>query len=95
MKRKFAGFLITFSLPAGLFAAAEIAWDVSEDPGVQGGPGTWNMTDTNWTTDDGESRFAWDNETNRGDLAVFGNPAGNVSIEGEVRAAGVKLTKNG
>lgn len=66
------------------------------DNQIDDGVGTWNTTNTLWTTNGGVSNFAWSNTTNANDTAVFGagvagtpgnitntsgNKAGNLSFQ--------------
>ncbi|MDR7038070.1 autotransporter-associated beta strand protein, partial [Methylobacterium sp. BE186] len=72
--------------------------------GAQGGTGTWNATNTNWTNDGsntgaaatpgsasgGEVNGPWRNQ-----VGVFGGTAGTVTIQGAVGAEGLQFTTDG
>lgn len=54
-------------------------WDgpnITPDGTVTGGSGTWNNTNTNWTTSSGSSNFAW----NSSGTAIFSGTAGVVTV---------------
>src|SRR4051812_34849734 len=55
-------------------SAAILQWDPSPLAGIQGGPGAWTTSATNW--DNGVARVAWSNISGSNDTAVFGGTAG-------------------
>ncbi len=82
----------------GLFAAAamissvhaaDVTWDIDPGAGVTGGAGTWNTTDSKWTTDNGTSNIAWTNANN--DTAVFGGTVGTVALGAPITVGGLKF----
>ncbi len=81
-------------LTAGLATAtaADITWDISADPGVQGGAGAWNTSTANWTTDDGASNIAWNNAAHSADTALFSQGSGIVTVGGDIDLAGIAIT---
>lgn len=72
--------------------AADITWDISGDPGVQGGAGAWDTSTANWTTDDGASNIAWNNAVHSPDTALFSQGSGIVTVGGDVDLAGIAIT---
>lgn len=72
--------------------AADITWDTSSDPDVQGGDGNWNSTETNWTTDGGGTRVAWTNALFSGDTALFTTNFGRVLLTEGIGLAGLRVT---
>lgn len=60
---------------------------------VNGGPGIWDASTGNWTTDGGANNIAW-NYTNN-DVAVFGGAAGSVAIAVPVTAGGLTFNSTG
>lgn len=81
-----------FLCSAGLHAAA-ITWDTTTgDEVVVGGDGDWNTTTSNWTTNDGLTNIAWDNTANAGDIALFSDGTGRVTITENINLAGITTT---
>jgi autotransporter-associated beta strand protein len=74
--------------------AADITWDTAATAGVQGGAGTWDTVTTNWTTNAGVTRLAWDNTANALDAAVFGVSGGAVNVAQAINLAGIKTVGN-
>ena len=74
--------------------AADITWDTAATAGVQGGAGTWDTVTTNWTTNAGVTRLAWDNTANALDVAVFGVSGGAVNVAQAINLAGIKTVGN-
>ncbi len=72
--------------------SADLTWDTSTDPGVQGGPATWDTIAANWTTDDGGSNLAWDNTANAADVAIFTVGNGRVTIPGAISLGGIRVS---
>ncbi|MFD1792292.1 autotransporter outer membrane beta-barrel domain-containing protein [Ochrobactrum teleogrylli] len=69
-------------------------WDGSNTTGgngVAGGNGTWNATNTNWTSDNGAQNGIWDDDA----LAIFEGAAGTVAVQGPVNASGLVFQTNG
>lgn len=62
---------IALSLLVGVSAHAQVTWDPSSDPDIQGGSGTWDSTSLNWTTDGGASHGFW--TTGAGPATFAGN----------------------
>lgn len=93
-----SGLLLVVSLlfAADVMCAAEIYWDTDATAGIQDGGGTWNTSNTLWTTDGGATRFAWNNTTNAADTAVFGAGGGTGSAAGSngLTAGGLKVLQN-
>lgn len=82
---------LAFALPA---AAADIIWDQNASAGIQGGSGTWNTSGagapaTNWTTNGGTTRAAWDNVNSADDTAVFNTGSGVVMLGEDIHLAGI------
>jgi len=68
-------------------------WDGAETTGngaIDGGSGSWNLTDTNWTGADGADNFAWNSL-----FAVFGGSAGTVTVDDEITFTGLQFTTDG
>lgn len=94
MKSKSLITLAIISL-AGLRAhAADVTWDTAATAGIQGGAGTWDTSATNWTTDGGANRLAWDNTLNSADTPLFGVSGGSVTVSGTINLAGIKSAGN-
>ena len=72
--------------------SADLTWDTSTDPGVQGGSATWSTTAANWTTDGGDTNIAWDNTANAADTAVFSLGNGRVTIPGAISLGGIRVS---
>ncbi|WP_310497297.1 autotransporter-associated beta strand repeat-containing protein, partial [Sandarakinorhabdus sp.] len=64
--------------------AGEYNWDGGDfgpDGGVDGGDGTFNLTNTNWTNADGTFNLAWGNQAGlAGTVGNFGGAAGAVTL---------------
>ena len=54
---------------------------------IDGGAGTWNAGNDNWTADDGALNGRWD----AGTFAVFGGDGGSVEVVGEQAVAGLQF----
>lgn len=67
----FVLFLLTCAHPA--IASERLYWDLSDEPGLQSGNGTWSVETKNWSAsaDGSGPRAAW----RPGAIAVFTNPA--------------------
>ncbi len=68
-------------------------WDGADFIGngtVDGGSGTWNTSDTNWTNNDGIGNTNWQDMT-----AVFAGAAGLVEIAEDVYVTGLEFTTGG
>src|SRR4051794_33705101 len=50
---------------------ADLNWDPNAAPGVQGGTGVWDLSTSNWTSDNGATNTLW-NSTG----AIFGGATG-------------------
>jgi autotransporter-associated beta strand protein len=73
--------------------AADVSWDSVIGGGViTGGSGTWDTTNTYWTTDSGVTNQLWVNSNN--DTAVFGGTAGTVALGGPITVGGLKFNSN-
>ena len=80
-------------LSTPLALAADITWDIDPAAGVQGGTGNWNTgPDTNWTTDGGTTRTAWDNLNWFDDSALFSAGTGTVTLAGTLSLAELRLS---
>lgn len=75
--------------------AADITWDASADPGLQGGTGIWSSSATTWTVDDGLSNAIWDNVANVADTAIFGTAGGTVTLGEAIQLRGLKFNTAG
>jgi fibronectin-binding autotransporter adhesin len=62
-------------------AQTTYTWDISAGAGITGGSGTWNTSNTNWTTDGGATNTPWVNAggTPKND-AIIGGTAGTVTL---------------
>ena len=82
---------------AGIFtshcrAADLVQWDPDPAPGLQGGPGAWNTSLSNW--DDNGNRQTWFN--GHGDTAVFaGDNGGVVQLTAPITAAELRFQTAG
>ena len=68
-------------------------WDGSQtspNGTVEGGSGTWNASDTNWTNSNGTLNHTW-----AGDFAVFQGTAGTVSVDGTQLFTGMQFLTDG
>lgn len=57
---------------------------------IDGGAGTWNTTGTNWTNSGGSINLKW-----QGGTAVFGGPAGTVTLGSAISAEGLTFNTAG
>ncbi|MCU1717247.1 autotransporter-associated beta strand repeat-containing protein [Pseudomonas sp. 5P_3.1_Bac2] len=67
-------------------------WDGSQLTGngtVEGGSGTWNSTNSNWTTSNAILNGAWNNT-----FAVFQGAAGTVSVDGNQSVNGLQFSND-
>ena len=65
--------------------------DVDGDGVIDGGSGSWNLTDTNWTDANGEFNAGW-NEN----FAVFGGAAGGtVTVDDAITFTGIQFVTDG
>jgi len=64
--------------------------DVVADGQVDGGSGTWNNANRNWTNSAGSFNNAWG-----GSFAVFQGAAGTVTVEGAQTFSGLQFTSSG
>jgi hypothetical protein len=74
--------------------AADITWDTAATEGIQGGAGTWGAFTTNWTSDDGVTRVAWNNATFAADTALFTTGTGRVTVDGTINLKGITNTSS-
>ena len=89
---------LVLAIPPCPVSAADVSWDTT--PGVPGpgngtltgGPGTWNITNGNWTTDAGATNIAW---INGPDVAVFSGAAGAVDLGIPITAGGLVFNSDG
>ena len=68
-------------------------WDGSDtaaDQNVDGGSGSWNLTDTNWTNAAGDANAAWNSK-----FAVFAGAAGTVTVDGAISFTGLQFVTDG
>ncbi|MEP0190019.1 MAG: autotransporter domain-containing protein [Erythrobacter sp.] len=68
-------------------------WDGSDATGdntIDGGSGSWNLTDTNWTGATGEFNAAW-NEN----FAVFAGASGTVTVDDAITFTGLQFVTDG
>ncbi len=94
-------------LPAAIFAvfsligqasAANLSWDITPgtvgtgDAAITGGPGSWDTTLGNWTSDNGANNIAWNNANN--DTAIFGGTGGAVALGTGVTVGGLTFNSN-
>jgi len=80
-------FLLTCADPA--LASDRLYWDLSDEPGLQGGNGTWSVETKNWSAsaDGSGARVGW----RQGAVAVFGSTDKNlVLVEGPVEVSGIE-----
>src|SRR3954469_8163625 len=69
-------------------SAAILQWDPSPLAGIQGGPGAWNTSATNW--DNGAARVAWSNISGSNDTAVFaGTSGGTITVNSSLTARAI------
>ncbi|MEL7188506.1 MAG: autotransporter domain-containing protein [Pseudomonadota bacterium] len=65
--------------------------DAMGDDVIDGGSGSWNLTDTNWTDANGEFNAAWND-----DFAVFGGAAGGtVTVDDAITFTGIQFAADG
>jgi len=64
--------------------------DAAGDDVIDGGAGSWNLVDANWTDAAGEVNAPW-NEN----FAVFQGPAGAVSVDGDIVFTGLQFVTSG
>ena len=57
---------------------------------MDGGTGTWNVTNTNWTDQDGNVNDTWG-----GEFAIFSGTAGTVTVEGSQTFTGMQFVTDG
>lgn len=73
-------------------AAVSLQWDPNPAPGIQGGLGVWNTSNSNWN--DAGVATNWSNLI--GATAIFGGSAGgNVQIPSPITAAGLQIDTAG
>ncbi len=68
-------------------------WDGSQSAGngvIEGGSGTWNSANSNWTGVDGSANRSW-----AGNFAVFQGAAGTVTVAGAQSATGMQFMTDG
>ena len=74
--------------------AADVTWDTATgDSAVTGGAGTWDTTNSNWTTDVGLTNTSWNNGNN--DTALFGATAGIVTLGTNISVSGMEFATGG
>ena len=64
--------------------------DLMGDGTIDGGSGSWNLTDTNWTNADGTTNAVWNSN-----FAVFGGTAGTVTVDDEISFTGIQFVTDG
>ncbi len=64
--------------------------DIAADDTIDGGNGSWNLTDTNWTNADGSTNARWNSN-----FAVFGGTAGTVTVDGDINFTGIQFITGG
>lgn len=94
MKTRAAFALSCIVASSGTLPAADLTWDTGSTAGIQGGAGNWNSTESNWTTDGGTTRQAWNNLTNAADTAVFSPPGAAVDVTEPVQLAAIRSSGN-
>ena len=68
-------------------------WDGSDGDGdntIDGGSGSWNLADTNWTDANGEFNAAWNSN-----FAAFGGAAGTVTVDDAITFTGLQFLTDG
>lgn len=95
VKKRLAPALICIVALAESLPAADLTWDTDSIAGIQGGAGNWNSTETNWTTNGGTTRQAWNNVTNALDTAVFPPPGATIQITELIKLAAIRTSGNG
>ncbi|WP_157179400.1 autotransporter-associated beta strand repeat-containing protein [Phyllobacterium sp. YR531] len=87
-------------MSAGLTIAPHLAraddayWDANNPANngqVGGGAGTWNGSNNNWTTSDGNTNSSWSG----GDTAIFKGVGGDVSVSGQRDVGGLTFETGG
>jgi autotransporter-associated beta strand protein len=74
---------VSFANPAGF-----VTWDNTPgNGGINGGSGTWDLSNSYWTIDAGLHNQLWLNAT--GDTAIFGGTAGTVTLTTGVSVGGL------
>ena len=74
--------------------AASLKWDITAGDGiVTGGSSTWDTVSPFWTADGGQTNVAWNNANN--DEAVFGDPAGSVTVGEPITAGALTFNSSG
>ncbi len=64
--------------------------DTMADENIDGGSGSWNLTDTNWTNAEGDANAAWNSK-----FAVFAGSAGTVTIDDAITFTGLQFMTDG
>ncbi len=64
--------------------------DTMADESIDGGSGSWNLTDTNWTNADGTVNARWNSN-----FAVFGGTAGTVTVDDDITFTGIQFVTDG
>src|SRR5438477_13025224 len=93
-KTVLAAAVVATMLAGRSLRAATLAWDADGTSPVNGGSGTWDLTSSFWTPDNGVSYVTWINNAVP-DVATFGAAPGTVTVDGNINVGAMTFSQGG